>query len=73
MEQLNREAAKWVKIYMKIHKQIDDLVNSITSPPLIEKFRPIASQIDKLEKQKAKAWTNWMESERKLKQYTNQD
>jgi len=70
-EQLNREAAKWVKIYMKIHKQIDNLVNSITPPLLVEKFSPISLQIDKLEKQKAEAWTKWLESKRKLSQCTN--
>ena len=63
-EQQNREAAKWLNIYMNIHKQIDDLVNSITPPLLMEKYGRIKLQLDKLEKQRAEAWTKWLESER---------
>ena len=65
-EQLNREAGKWLNIYMNAHKQIGNLVNSITPPLLIEKFSPISLQVDKLEKQKTEAWTKWLEIKRKL-------
>ena len=65
-EQLLKEHAKWTEVYMRTHKQIDDLLTSITLPPLIEKFIAISQQLEELEKLKADAWNKMLEIQMKL-------
>ncbi|MBN1643640.1 MAG: hypothetical protein JW856_02305 [Dehalococcoidales bacterium] len=70
-EQLLKEYDKWSRVSVKAYEQIGNLINSITAPPLIEKFVDVASRIGTLERQMDEAREKMLVIQVKLSQTNN--